>query len=50
MGFRCLKSNGVLTTLQWRFFYANCPKGNQLCSGTRGAYVSPVILCRQSIF
>jgi len=50
MGFRCLKSNNVVTTITWRYFYANCPSGNKFCSGVSGGYVSPVLLCRQQIF
>jgi len=47
---RCRKPDGVLTTAEWRFFYANCPKLNQLCSSTSGAWVAAITVCQQALF
>jgi phage FluMu protein Com len=47
---RCRKSNGVLTTVRWRYFMAQCPKINQLCSGVSGGYVSAITVCQLSLF
>lgn len=34
----------------WRFFYANCPRTNVLCSALSGAWVPAVTVCRQQLF
>lgn len=47
---RCKKPNGVYTTVTWRYFLANCPKVNQLCSGFSGAYVPAITVCNQQLF
>jgi len=57
---------GVLTTLQqncahpnssinqlcggWKYFLANCPKNNQLCSGMSGGWVSAITICGQRLY
>lgn len=64
--FYCRKPDGVLTTLRqscarpnsrinrlcggWRYFLANCPKGNMMCSGMSGAWVAATTVCRQRLF
>jgi len=47
---RCLKPNGVYTTTAWRYFYANCPATNRLCSGSSGAYVAAITICTQRLW
>lgn len=34
----------------WRFFYANCPRTNFLCSAVSGAWVAAVTTCRQQLY
>ncbi len=34
----------------WKYFYANCPKTNYLCSATSGAWVPAVTVCAQQLF
>ena len=34
----------------WKFFLANCPKGNMMCSGMSGAWVPAVTVCVQQLF
>jgi len=46
----CRKANGVLTCSKWKYFVANCPKGNMMCSGMSGAYVPAVTVCGQKLF
>jgi len=66
MAFYCRKPNGVLTTLRqncaransrinklcggWKYFMADCPKGNMLCSGMSGAWVPAITVCAQRLF
>ena len=38
------------TARQMRYFLANCPKINQLCSQFSGAWVSAVTVCNQRLF
>lgn len=33
-----------------RLFYPRCQRTNLLCSALRGAYVAPIIVCRQRLF
>lgn len=64
--FYCRRPDGVLTTLPqscarpnsrisklcggWKYFMADCPKGNMLCSGMSGAWVAAVTVCGQRLF
>lgn len=34
----------------WRFFYANCPRTNFLCSALSGGWVAATTICRQQLF
>jgi len=34
----------------WKYFLADCPKGNMLCSGMSGAWVPAITVCSQSLF
>ena len=34
----------------WKYFLADCPKGNMLCSGMSGAWVPATTVCGQSLF
>lgn len=34
----------------WRYFYANCPKTNVLCSPFSGAWVAANTVCKQQLF
>ena len=34
----------------WKFFYANCPRTNYLCSATSGAWLPAITVCRQSLY
>lgn len=34
----------------WKYFYANCPKTNFLCSALSGAWVAAVTVCRQQLY
>jgi len=60
------ENTGVLTTLTqhcarpnsrvnklcggWKYFLANCPKGNMMCSGMSGAWVAASTVCGQRLF
>jgi phage FluMu protein Com len=46
---RCRKPNGVFTEVTWQFFFANCPKLNQLCSADDGAWVAAITVCNQRL-
>ena len=64
--FYCRKPNGVLTTLRtscaransrinkmcggWKYFLADCPKGNMLCSSMSGAFLPAITVCGQRLF
>ncbi|GAH00031.1 unnamed protein product [marine sediment metagenome] len=55
MAFTCLKgydNNGepIYGEVEMRYFLANCPKINQLCSSTSGGYVAAVTVCNQRLF
>ena len=58
---KCRKPNGVLITLPsncaglskcggWKFFLANCPKTNMMCSGLSGAWVPAITVCNQQLY
>lgn len=47
---KCKKPDGTTTNVTSKIFYANCPKSNQLCSGTEFAYVAAIVICRQRLF
>lgn len=47
---RCKKSDGTFVTITSKVFYANCPKNNQLCSGTEYAVVAAITVCAQKLF
>lgn len=58
---QCRKPNGVLITLPqncaslskcggWKFFLANCPKTNMMCSSLSGAWVAAVTVCNQQLY
>jgi len=34
----------------WKYFYANCPKTNFMCSALSGAWVSAITVCRQQLY
>ena len=34
----------------WRYFLANCPRTNTMCSATSGAWVASVTVCNQQLF
>lgn len=34
----------------WRYFLANCPKTNTMCSATSGGWVAAVTVCGQRLF
>lgn len=40
----------VTETIEWKFFKANCPAINQLCSGKSAAWVPVVTVCHQRLF
>lgn len=60
------ETKGVLTTLKqhcglpnsagnkmcggWKYFLANCPRNNQLCSGMSGGWVAAITVCGQRLF
>lgn len=60
------ETKGVLTTLTqhcarpnsrvnklcggWKYFMADCPKNNMLCSGMSGAWVAAVTVCGQRLY
>jgi len=46
----CRKADGTLTVVEWRFFLVTCPKVNQLCSTTSGAWVAATTVCQQALF
>ena len=46
---RCKDRDGNYRTATWRYFYASCPKVNQLCSGS-GAYVAAVTVCWMNLW
>lgn len=42
--------NGASICGGWRYFLANCPKTNFLCSATSGAWVPAVTVCSQNLY
>lgn len=49
--FTCENPEGTpLTERQMRFFLANCPRVNQLCSQFSGAWVAAATVCNQRLF
>jgi hypothetical protein len=34
----------------WKYFYANCPKTNVLCSAMSGGWVAAITVCGQRLF
>jgi hypothetical protein len=40
----------IVSSVNWRVFYPNCPKLNRQCSPISGAYVSAATVCRQRLF
>lgn len=57
---KCLKcKDSVLTEehehdvfrgVSWKYFYAQCPKTNFLCSSISGAYVPAITVCNQQLW
>ena len=33
-----------------QFFFVRCPRANQLCSSTSGAFVAAITVCNQRLF
>lgn len=48
----CARANSRVNKLcgGWRYFMANCPKGNQLCSGMSGAWLPVVTVCANRLY
>ena len=60
------ETRGVLTTLAqscarpnsrvnrlcggWKYFLADCPKGNMMCSGMSGAWVAATTVCQMRLY
>lgn len=34
----------------WKYFLANCPRTNMMCSGLSGAWVPAITVCAQSLY
>ena len=49
-GFSCEKPSGNIETVKMRYFLANCPKSNQICSAISGAWVAAATVCNQRLF
>lgn len=48
----CARANSRVNKLcgGWKYFLADCPKTNQLCSGMSGAWVAAATVCSQRLF
>lgn len=48
----CARPNSRINKLcgGWKYFLANCPKGNSLCSGMSGAWVAATTVCSQRLY
>lgn len=48
----CARPNSRINKLcgGWRYFLADCPKGNMLCSGMSGAWVPAITVCAQGLY
>jgi hypothetical protein len=50
-GLKCKKSDGAITYVTWKKYYARCAKGNSMCTqGTSSAYVAASTVCYQSLW
>lgn len=49
---KCARPNSNVDRLcgGWKYFLANCPKGNQMCSGMSGAWLSVTTVCSQRLY
>jgi hypothetical protein len=45
----CRKSNGSISCSKWKYFMADCPKNNMMCSGMSGAYLPAITICNQRL-
>jgi len=48
----CARANSRVNKLcgGWKYFLADCPKTNQLCSGLSGGWVAVTTVCSQRLF
>lgn len=48
----CARANSRVNKLcgGWKYFMANCPKTNQLCSARSGAWLPAITICAQRMF
>ena len=48
----CARSNSRINKLcgGWKYFLADCPRLNQLCSGKSGAWLPAITICGQRLF
>ena len=48
----CARPNSRVSKLcgGWKYFLADCPKNNQLCSGLSGAWVAASTVCAQRLY
>jgi hypothetical protein len=47
--FKC-RNKSILDCVKWKYAYANCPKGNMMCSGISGGYVPAITVCNQKLY
>jgi uncharacterized delta-60 repeat protein len=45
----CRKSDGSISCSKWKYFMADCPKNNRMCSGMSGAYLPAITICNQRL-
>lgn len=48
----CARSNSRIKKLcgGWRYFLADCPKNNMMCSGMSGAWLPASTVCAQRLY
>lgn len=48
----CARSNSRVAKIcgGWKYFMADCPKNNQMCSGMSGGWVAAVTVCGQRLY
>lgn len=42
--------NEEIIVVTSKFFFVRCPRVNQLCSSTSGAFVAAITVCNQRLF
>ena len=45
-----VRLNGTRVCGGWRYFLANCPRTNAMCSSISGAWVAAITVCNQQLF